>query len=166
VWEALREKSRNHLLERGGMLFGLASLFLLIGVLTEFLPKILMIPSLIGLIIGILLLGAPLGLPGLLIGPIEFISLIGNILSYMRIAAIGLASVYLAKIANDVAGAFGSLVVGLIIAVVIHGLNLLMGAFSPTIHSMRLHFVEFFHKFYEGGGHPYDPFRSRFISRV
>lgn len=166
VWEALREKSRNHLLERGGMLFGLASLFLLLGVLTNFLPKLLMIPSVIGLIIGILLLGAPLGLPGLLIGPIEFISLIGNILSYMRIAAIGLASVYLAKVANDVAGAFGSLVVGLILAVVIHCLNLLMGAFSPTIHSLRLHFVEFFHKFYEGGGHPYDPFRSRFISRA
>jgi V/A-type H+-transporting ATPase subunit I len=113
-----------------------------------------------------MLLGMPLGLPGILIGPIEFISLIGNILSYLRIAAIGLASVYLAKVANDVAGAFGSLVVGLIIAVVIHSLNLVMGAFSPTIHSLRLHFVEFFSKFYEGGGNAYQPFRSRFKPQV
>jgi len=148
------------------MLLGLVALLLLVGVLANFLPNILMIPGVAGLIIGIVLLGAPLGLPGLLVGPIEFISLIGNILSYMRIAAIGLASVYLAKVANDVAGAFGSLVVGLIIAVVIHTLNLVMGAFSPNIHSLRLHFVEFFHKFYEGGGHPYEPFRSRFISRA
>jgi V/A-type H+-transporting ATPase subunit I len=166
VWEAVREKSKNHLLERGGMLLGLACLLLIIGVLAKLLPNLLMIPAVIGLVIGIVLLGAPLGLPGLLIGPIEFISLIGNILSYMRIAAIGLASVYLAKVANDVAGAFGSLVVGLIIAVVIHSLNLVMGAFSPTIHSLRLHLVEFFQKFYEGGGSPYQPFRSRFISRV
>ena len=48
----------------------------------------------------------------------------------------------------------------MIIAVLIHALNLVLGAFSPTIHSLRLHYVEFFRKFYEGGGRPYDPFRS------
>ena len=78
----------------------------------------------------------------------------------MRIAAIGLASVYLAKVANDLAGMLGNLVVGALVAVLIHALNLVMGAFSPTIHSMRLHYVEFFRKFYEGGGRPYTPFRS------
>jgi V/A-type H+-transporting ATPase subunit I len=30
--------------------------------------------------------------------------------------------------------------------------------FSPSIHSVRLHLVEFFSKFYEGGGVPYQPF--------
>ena len=166
VWEALRERSKNHLLERGGMLLGLVALFLLVGVFANLLPKVMMTPAVAGLIVGMVLLGAPLGLPGLLVGPIEFISLIGNVLSYMRIAAIGLASVYLAKVANDVAGAFGSLVVGLIIAVLIHSLNLVMGAFSPIIHSLRLHYVEFFRKFYEGGGRPYEPFRSRFIPQA
>jgi V/A-type H+-transporting ATPase subunit I len=33
-----------------------------------------------------------------------------------------------------------------------------MGAFSPTIHSLRLHYVDFFRKFYEGGGRPFEPF--------
>ena len=80
--------------------------------------------------------------------------------SYLRLGAVGLASVYVAQLANDLAGSFGSIVVGVLIAVLFHALNLALGAFSPTIHSMRLHYVEFFRKFYEGGGRPYEPFRS------
>ena len=161
VWEAVRSRSRNHLLERGGMLVGLIGLFFVVGVLTDYLPRGLMTPAIVGMIIGIVLLGASLGWLGILMGPIEFISLIGNILSYLRIAAIGLASVYLAKVANDMAGMVGNLIVGVIVAVLIHALNLVMGAFSPTIHSLRLHYVEFFRKFYESGGRPYQPFRSQ-----
>lgn len=161
VWEALREHSRNHLLERGGMLIGLIGLFLIVTVLVKWLPQAFMTPGIAVLIVGIVLLGASLGWLGLLMGPIEFIGVVGNILSYLRIAAIGLASVYLARVANDLAGSLGNLVVGIIIAVLIHALNLVLGAFSPTIHSLRLHYVEFFRKFYEGGGRPYEPFRSQ-----
>jgi V/A-type H+-transporting ATPase subunit I len=161
IWEAIRDKSRSHLLERGGMLLGLISLFMLIGVLANYLPEGIRTPAIGGLILGIVLLGAPLGWMGILVGPIEFIGLIGNILSYLRIAAIGLASVYLAKVANDMAGKIGIIIVGVIVAVLFHALNLVMGTFSPTIHSLRLHYVEFFRKFYEGGGRPYEPFRSQ-----
>ena len=162
VWEALRERSRNHLLERGGMLVGLMGLFLIVTVLVKGLPQAFMTPGIAALIVGIVLLGASLGWLGLLMGPIEFIGVVGNILSYLRIAAIGLASVYLARVANDLAGSVGNIVVGVIIAVLIHALNLVLGAFSPTIHSLRLHYVEFFRKFYEGGGRPYEPFRSQY----
>jgi V/A-type H+/Na+-transporting ATPase subunit I len=161
IWEGIKDRSRSHLLERGGMLLGLIALFLIVGVLAEILPDTLMTPALAALIIGIVLLGASLGWLGILMGPIEFIGLVGNVLSYLRIAAIGLASVYLAKVANDVAGIAGNIIVGVILAVLIHSLNLVLGAFSPTIHSLRLHYVEFFRKFYEGGGRPYIPYKRR-----
>ena len=142
------------------MLVGLIGLFLIVAILARVLPAGLMTPAIAGVILGIVMLGASLGWLGIIMGPIEFISLIGNVLSYLRIAAIGLASVYLAKVANDMAGMIGNVVVGIIVAVLIHALNLVLGAFSPTIHSLRLHYVEFFRKFYEGGGKPYQPFRS------
>jgi V/A-type H+-transporting ATPase subunit I len=161
VWQAVQERSRSHLMERGGMLLSLAALFLLVGTLADVLPMGFRTPAIAGLIVGVVILSASLGWIGVVVGPIEFISLIGNILSYLRIAAIGLASVYLARVANEVAGIIGSLVVGVIVAVLIHALNIALGAFSPSIHSLRLHYVEFFRKFYEGGGRPYRPFPQR-----
>lgn len=161
VWEAVRDKSRNHLLERGGMLVGLIGLFFIVGVLVDFLPHGFMSISVALVIVGIVLMGASLGYLGIVMGPIEFITLIGNVLSYLRIGAIGLASVYLAKVANEMAGIAGNVIVGAILAILIHALNLVLGMFSPTIHSLRLHYVEFFRKFYESGGRPYEPFKSR-----
>jgi V/A-type H+-transporting ATPase subunit I len=165
VWESIRERSRSLFLERGGMLIGLIGLFLIVSVAVKWLPSGFMTPGVAVMIVGIVLLGASLGWMGVLMGPIEFIGLIGNILSYLRIAAIGLASVYLARVANELAGSFGSIVVGLIIALLIHSLNLALGTFSPTIQSLRLHYVEFFRKFYEGGGRPFEPFGHQAAQR-
>lgn len=161
LWEAVKDRSRTHLLERGGMLIGLIGLFFMVGVLQNMLPAGFMTPAVAAIIVGIVLLSASMGWIGVAIGWIEFIGLIGNILSYLRIAALGLASVYLAKVANNMVGIAGNIVVGLMIAVLIHAFNLAMGVFSPTIHSLRLHYVEFYRKFYVGGGRAYEPFRSR-----
>ena len=103
-------------------------------------------------------------LPILIIGegvlaPIELVSTLGNVLSYARIMAVGTASVMMAIVANRMVGAFGPVWVGVLFALVFHLINFVLGVFSPTIHLLRLHYVEFFGKFYSPGGAQYRPFR-------
>ncbi|MGB3052689.1 MAG: V-type ATPase 116kDa subunit family protein [Polyangiales bacterium] len=93
------------------------------------------------------------------LAPIELVSTLGNVLSYARIMAVGTASVMMAVVANRMVGAFGSVVVGILFALVFHLINFVLGVFSPTIHVLRLHYVEFFGKFYSPGGAQYRPFR-------
>jgi V/A-type H+-transporting ATPase subunit I len=107
---------------------------------------------------------ALIALPILIIGegvlaPIEFVSTLGNVLSYTRIMAVGTASVMMAIVANRMVGAFGAIWVGVLFALLFHLINFVLGVFSPTIHMLRLHYVEFFGKFYSPGGSQYRPFR-------
>lgn len=81
-----------------------------------------------------------------------------NVLSYLRIMGIGLASSALAFTANTLGGLVGNIVLAVAIGIIIHTLNLLFGILSPTIQSLRLHYVEFFENFFEAGGTPYVPF--------
>ncbi len=92
--------------------------------------------------------------------PLELLSTLGNILSYVRIMAIGLVSVVLAFLANMFGGMASNIVLAVIIAVLVHGLNLALGIIDPTIQGLRLHYVEFFSKFFMSGGTPYTPFRK------
>jgi len=93
-----------------------------------------------------------------IVAPIELLSTLGNILSYARIMALGVASVMLAVVANEMVGAVGSVAVGVVFALLFHLVNFAIGLFSPAIHALRLHYVEFFGKFYSPGGVRYQPF--------
>ena len=106
------------------------------------------------LVVALAVLIASLGLAG----PIEAISMLGNVLSYARLMAIGMASVMLALVANRLAGLAGNLIVGLLVAVVLHGVNVVLGFFDATVQGLRLHYVEFFTKFVAPGGTSYQPF--------
>lgn len=95
------------------------------------------------------------------LAPLELIRTLGNILSYARIMAVGAASVIMALVANRMADIGGALAIGIIAAVALHAINLFLSILSPAIQSMRLHYVEFFSKFYESGGRKYTPFSKK-----
>ncbi|MFH0875999.1 MAG: V-type ATP synthase subunit I [archaeon] len=111
-------------------------------------------PVLIGLsIVGIVLIIVGEGVKGAL----EIPNLLSNILSYGRLMAVGLASVSLAVVINELAGKmFASGIFGIIFGIIIlilgHTINIALGILSPFLHALRLHYVEFFTKFFHGGG--------------
>jgi V/A-type H+-transporting ATPase subunit I len=139
---------------------GLTALMLLLTVAillaaVNALPQAFFVPSVV-----VLLLTFPvLILVEGVVAPIEFLSRISNVLSYARIMALGTASVMLALVANQMVGIFGGAVVGVLFATLFHLVNFALGVFSPTIHALRLHFVEFYGTFYSPGGLVYRPFR-------
>jgi V/A-type H+-transporting ATPase subunit I len=94
------------------------------------------------------------GIPALL----EVVMSFGNVLSYARLMALGLASVMLTDVANRMVEVFRPPALGVMVAVLLHGVAFALGLVSPAIQALRLHYVEFFDKFYEGGGKPYQPF--------
>lgn len=100
-------------------------------------------------------------LTGGLMAPLELLKNVGNIISYARIMAVGLSSVLLAYVANYMAGKMGSAWAGILVALILHLFNLLLGVFAPTIHSLRLHYVEFLSKFTEPGGRKFTPLEGK-----
>ena len=130
-------------------------LLILVAILAavEVLPRALLTPAVVALLVAFPILIALEGI----VAAIELLSAIGHILSYARIMALGTASVMLAIVANRLAGAVGSAVVGVLFALLFHLVNFGLGLFSPTIHALRLHYVEFFGTFYSPGGTRYEP---------
>ena len=147
-------KSKKHFAERSGMILAISGIIVLLVTAVGALPAVGTYAGAALLIIGLCLIIYGAGA----FGAMEVMGTVGNILSYARLMAIGMASVILAIVANEMAGAFGIAIIGIAMAVLLHALNIVLAMFSPSIHSIRLHLVEFFSKFYEGGGVAYKPF--------
>lgn len=91
------------------------------------------------------------------------ISAFGNIMSYIRLFAVGMASLAIAQSFNDMASGFsGALViVGIVIMVIGHLLNIVMGFLSVVVHGVRLNLLEFSGQLgMEWTGVSYEPFRK------
>lgn len=89
---------------------------------------------------------------------------LSDILSYSRLLALGLATGVIAQVFNQMGSMFGSGVVGAIcftlVFVIGHTLNMAINLLGAYVHTNRLQFVEFFGKFYEGGGEKFKPFTA------
>ncbi|MDK2974353.1 MAG: V/A-type H+/Na+-transporting ATPase subunit [Methanofollis sp.] len=117
--------------------------------------------------LGIVLIGqeSPLEL-------IEVPTIVSHVLSYTRLVAVGLSSVAIAMVVNFIAidliidpqleslSIVGVVIVlmGIVVLLLGHVLNTALGILGGSLHSIRLHYVEFFTKFYNGGGKKYNPF--------
>ncbi len=93
--------------------------------------------------------------------------LLGDILSYVRLFALGLSGGILASVFNSLASGMSpdNVIAGPIVMVLIfvigHSINIFMNVLGAMVHPMRLTFVEFFkNSGYEGGGKEYSPFKK------
>ena len=82
---------------------------------------------------------------------------LGDILSYARLLALGLCTGVIASVINQLAAMPGNVVLFIIIAVLGHTVNAAINLIGAYVHTNRLQYVEFFSKFYEGGGTPFMP---------
>lgn len=88
-----------------------------------------------------------------------------DILSYSRLLALGLATGIIASIINQMTSIFDlpfifKMIMVVIISLVGHGINFAINALGAYVHSCRLQYLEFFGKFFTGGGKPFKPLKA------
>ena len=136
--------------------------YIIIPLSTSFMFSGLLIPyatvifGLIGLLIVLVSIGG--------LGLIEMLEIAGHLMSYTRLAAIGVAKGALAFAFNVIGIGLilnGNIIIGIlgvVVLVILQLLVLALGSLSSGIQALRLHYVEFFMKFYKGGGKKFEPF--------
>ncbi|MCP9888917.1 V-type ATP synthase subunit I [Cyanobium sp. ATX 6A2] len=93
--------------------------------------------------------------------------LFGDVMSYLRLFALGLASASLAVTFNQLAtqvvqsGVVLALPIAILILILGHGINLLLAVISGFVHGLRLNYIEFFNWGLSGEGIPFKPFLKK-----
>ena len=90
---------------------------------------------------------------------------LSDILSYSRLLALGLATGVIASVVNSMGVMSDNVVVKIVLFTVVflvgHVLNFLINILGAYVHTNRLQYVEFFGKFYDGGGRLFKPFSAK-----
>ena len=89
---------------------------------------------------------------------------LSDVLSYSRLLALGLATGVIASVVNQMGSMAGKGVFGAIVFIIVfiigHIFNIAINLLGAYVHTNRLQYVEFFGKFYEGGGRAFNPFKA------
>jgi V/A-type H+-transporting ATPase subunit I len=155
--QGIRARHAHIWMERAGSLLVIFGLIAALALLRAELPSSFFSVPVALLAFGLIFLVRGGGVGGI----IESLGTIGNIISYVRIAAIGLSSAILAMVASTFVDIFGVSILGLFMAFSIHLLNFVLAIGGSALHAARLHYVEFMGKFYEEGTLEYKPFAKR-----
>ncbi|WP_232288213.1 V-type ATP synthase subunit I [Anaeromyxobacter sp. K] len=154
VASALRERHLREAVGRAAKLVLLVAAAASAAALAGKLPQAALRPALFGTLGA---LAVAVGAEGPM-AVLELVLGLGNVLSYARLMALGLASAMLAEVANLIAATLEPAPVGVAIGVLLHAVNFSLCLISPIVAALRLHYVEFFEKFYQEGGEPFRPF--------
>jgi V/A-type H+-transporting ATPase subunit I len=159
IVNAVRTKHMSHAYMKGGMVgfLGGAIILVLGGMLLS--PEVAPTVQLIG---GVVLLGGilvTLAFGKFIMGFVEWIETIGHVASYIRIMAIGLSDAIFASAINELAAEM-PLPAKILILLLLHGFHLILAVFTPTVHALRLNFLEFSGNFYEKSKTDYKPFQK------
>lgn len=121
--------------------------------------------------LGLLLTGGrkKKGIFGKLVGGLgslyDITSYLADILSYSRLLALGLATGVIAQVINTMGSLAGGGIKGSILLIIVavfgHLFNIAINALGSFVHASRLQYVEFFGKFYKGGGTAFEPFDKK-----
>lgn len=84
---------------------------------------------------------------------------LGDILSYSRLLALGLVTGVIANVVNMLAAMFSNVLLFVLVFLAGHTVNIAVNLIGTYVHTSRLQYVEFFSKFYEGGGRIFTPFK-------
>lgn len=86
------------------------------------------------------------------------IQVFADTLSYLRLYALGLAGAIVGSTVNEIASGL-PLMLGILLTVVSHFINIILGTMSGVIHGLRLNFLEWYHYSFEGGGKQFQPLK-------
>jgi V/A-type H+-transporting ATPase subunit I len=183
--KGVKEKSPGMVLSKIGLflvqIFGIPYLFKSMLAIELFSMSaatyaIFIYPLMLGVVLIIVGAFMQMGGLGAVFWIFDLTGILGDVMSYSRLAGVGLATFYLASSFNllsewvsstvstavpGVAGIILAFIIGVILLTMFHVFNLLLSSLAAFIHSLRLCFVEFLLKFYEGGGREYAPFHLR-----
>ena len=161
--KAIEEGLRKAIHEKGGWLLILTGMTVLVyGLILPMVTGSQGISGSMELFVLLIISGSFLLVSGGLgIEIVEIPSILSNILSYTRLMAIGISSAVIAVSFNEMgieSILSGNEILGGLILLSGHSINLALGIIGPGLHSLRLQYVEFFTKFYLGGGRRFSPF--------
>lgn len=102
---------------------------------------------------------------GGLLGLYNGVQFFSDVLSYLRIFALGLSGALIAQTFNNIASSMSDLggifiALAVIISILGHLLNLGLSIMSAVIHGLRLNYLEYYRWSFDGGGKPYKPLKS------